>query len=143
MRTRIWRFVATYSNLENHPRLIRVRDIKAVPKIKLEPRTGLPILENPPPRKEPEGLSEDDEEDGRMSFLSVTNPADVRSAMKVTITRPKGESKEEKKARKNAVKEGKRNRRVEKKATRTEFTTELKKQQESVAQKEKSRMKQL
>jgi protein LTV1 len=70
-------------------------------------------------------------------------PADFRSAVKVTIARPKGESKEEKKARKSALKEEKRNRRAEKKATRTEFTAELKKQQDSAAQKEKSRMKKL
>lgn len=79
-----------------------------------------------------------------MSFASLeVDPADFRSAVKVTIARPRGESKEEKKARKNAVKEGRRDRRVEKKATRSEFTTELKKQQESAAQKEKSRMKKL
>ena len=63
--------------------------------------------------------------------------------MKVTITRPREESKEDKKTRKNAVKEERRNRRVEKKATRMEFTAELKKQQKSAAQKEKSRLKKL
>jgi protein LTV1 len=35
---------ATYSNLENHPRLIRARDTEAVQKIRLDPRTGLPRL---------------------------------------------------------------------------------------------------
>jgi len=63
--------------------------------------------------------------------------------VKVTITRPREESKEDKKTRKNAVKEERRNRRVEKKATRMEFTAELKKQQKSAAQKEKSRLKKL
>lgn len=38
---------ATYSNLENHPRLIRARDNKLVPKIILDPRTGLPTAINP------------------------------------------------------------------------------------------------
>ena len=71
------------------------------------------------------------------------NPADVRSAAKVTITRPKGEPKEDKKARKNAVKEERRNRRVERKTTRATFTTELRKQEKSAAQKEKSRVKKL
>ena len=79
-----------------------------------------------------------------MSFASVeVNPIDARSAAKVTIARSRGESKEEKKARKSAVKEERRNRRVEKKVAKTEFTVELKKQQESAAQKEKSRMKKL
>jgi len=64
---------ATYSNLENHPRLIRVRDSKAVPKIKLDPKTGLPTATNPAPRKGLEDLPEEDEdeEDRRMSFGSV------------------------------------------------------------------------
>jgi protein LTV1 len=35
---------ATYTNLENHPRLIRVRDQKPVPKIALDRKTGLPSL---------------------------------------------------------------------------------------------------
>jgi len=120
--------LTTYSNLENHPRLIRVREAKAVQKIKLDPKTGLPTPINLAPRKKMEDLSEDDGDD---------------RIVKVTITRLKGESKEEKKARKNAVKEERRGRRVEKKATRTEFTTELKKQQNSAAQKESSRMKKL
>lgn len=94
-------------------------------------------------RKKLEVLSEDDE-DRRVSFPSFElYPTDARLAVKVTITRPRGESKEEKKARKSAVQEERRNRRAEKKATRTEFTSELKKQQVSAAQKEKSRIKKL
>jgi protein LTV1 len=45
--------VATYSNLENHPRLIRARDPLAVPKIRLDPKTGFPFttqLAPPKPR---------------------------------------------------------------------------------------------
>lgn len=37
--------LATYSNLENHPRMIRARTSKPVPKIVLDPRTGLPSVE--------------------------------------------------------------------------------------------------
>ena len=59
---------ATYSKLENHPRLIRVRDAKAVPKIRLDSKTGLPIVANPAPQKGLEDLSGEDadEEDRRM-----------------------------------------------------------------------------
>ena len=59
---------ATYSKLENHPRLIRVRDAKAVPKIKLDPKTGLPTVTNLVPQKRLENLSEEDadEDDRRM-----------------------------------------------------------------------------
>lgn len=66
-------FAATYSNLENHPRLIRVRDTKAFPKIRLNPKTGLPTITNPPPQKKLGNLSEEDEDedDRRMSFASV------------------------------------------------------------------------
>ncbi|KAF9654153.1 LTV-domain-containing protein [Thelephora ganbajun] len=138
--------LTTYGNLENHPRLIRVRDTKAVPKIRLDPKTGLPIATNPAPQTKLEDLSEEEEheEDRRMSFASVKlTPNDVRLAVKITITRPKGEPKEDKKARKNAVKEERRNRRVEKKTTRAEFTIELKKQKQSATQKEKSQVKKL
>ena len=67
-------FAATYSNLENHPRLIRARDAKAVLKIKLDPKTGLPTVTNPPLRKKLEDVSEEDEdgEDQRMPFASIT-----------------------------------------------------------------------
>jgi protein LTV1 len=57
-------FAATYSNLENHPRLIRARGTKAVPKIKLDPKTGLPTVANPPPRKKLEDVLEEDEDEG-------------------------------------------------------------------------------
>jgi protein LTV1 len=36
--------LATYSNLENHPRLIRARQVKATPKMTLDSKTGLPIV---------------------------------------------------------------------------------------------------
>jgi protein LTV1 len=40
----IYPFLATYSNLENHPRMIRARTSKPIPKITLDPRTGLPTV---------------------------------------------------------------------------------------------------
>ena len=66
-------FSATYSNLENHPRLIRVRDTKAVRKITLDPKTGLPTTTDPASRKKLESLSEEDgdEEDRCRLFDSV------------------------------------------------------------------------
>jgi len=48
-----------------------------------------------------------------------------RSA-RVTVTRPKGESKEEKKARKKVVKEERQQRRVEKKGNKETFALERK-----------------
>ncbi|KAG6333743.1 hypothetical protein ID866_5344 [Astraeus odoratus] len=37
--------LTTYSNLENHPRIIHARASKPVPKIKLDPRTGFPSID--------------------------------------------------------------------------------------------------
>jgi protein LTV1 len=39
---------ATYTNLENHPRLIMAREERKVPKILLDPRTGFPLVEGKP-----------------------------------------------------------------------------------------------
>lgn len=36
---------ATYSNLENHPRIIRARDARKIRKIRLDAKTGLPVVE--------------------------------------------------------------------------------------------------
>lgn len=36
---------ATYSNFENHPRLISARQAKSVPRIQLDRKTGLPTVD--------------------------------------------------------------------------------------------------
>ena len=58
---------ATYSNLENHPRLIRARGDKPVPKIRLDPKTGLPSVVEPSskPQQPPTDSSATDEEDSK------------------------------------------------------------------------------
>lgn len=66
-------FSATYSNLENHPRLIRAREPKPVPKIRLDPKTGLPSVESEHPAKlrgniQPVEDSESDEEKSKRYF---------------------------------------------------------------------------
>ncbi|KAI6047998.1 Low temperature viability protein-domain-containing protein [Pisolithus marmoratus] len=80
--------LTTYTNLENHPKIIRARTSKPVPKIGLDPRTGLPSVDTKP--LEGSNTSADDKE-----RLHVP---------KQTVTRARDESKEEKKARKEAVK---------------------------------------
>jgi protein LTV1 len=58
---------ATYTNLENHPRLIRARDLetKGIPKIKLDPRTGLPFVQQPTSRqRQGEDAKENSDEEG-------------------------------------------------------------------------------
>lgn len=37
---------ATYTNIENHPRLIRARDPRPTPKIVFDRKTGLPLVVN-------------------------------------------------------------------------------------------------
>ncbi|KAL5535729.1 LTV1 [Sanghuangporus sanghuang] len=104
--------LSTYSNLENHPKLIRARDTTKVPKIQLNPRTGIP-------KSSEQDKSHEHEQ-------PQTRPA------RVTTVRRKGESKEEKRARKQAAKEERQERRAEKKATQAKFAQERRHQLNSL-----------
>ncbi|KAI7901719.1 Low temperature viability protein-domain-containing protein [Cokeromyces recurvatus] len=93
--------ISTYSNLENHPSLIS--DKGPSKKIRIDPKTGMPILvevERKQKKKqvEEEENSEEEEEDDDDENISAENRG---------VARLKGETKEEKKARKQAVKEAK------------------------------------
>lgn len=44
-------FPGTYSNLENHPRLIRAKEVKPVSRIVLDPKTGLPTTKTVEPAR--------------------------------------------------------------------------------------------
>ncbi|KAF8559965.1 LTV-domain-containing protein [Imleria badia] len=83
--------LTTYSNLENHPRIIVARTSKPVPKITLDSHTGLPLI-------------------------------------KQTISRPRDESKDDKKTRKQAVKAERQARRADKKTTKEQFNSEIRHQ---------------
>ncbi|PIL31520.1 hypothetical protein GSI_06222 [Ganoderma sinense ZZ0214-1] len=123
--------LTTYSNLENHPRLIRARGDKAVPKIRLDPQTGMP------------SVVEDQFSIGQQSSPD-SPPSDGDSRpIRVTITRPKNETADEKKARKQAVKAERQARRSDKKVTKERFSKEVKQQVRSLAQKEQSTMRKL
>lgn len=139
---------ATFSNLENHPRVIKARNSKPVPKIRLDPKTGLPsVVEDKPARKQPQSDSSgtDDEDDSRRmsSPVSLGLWADTWTAVRVTITRPKEETAEEKKARKQAVKAERQARRSEKKTTRETFSKETKRHVQSLADREKTKVRKL
>ncbi|KAJ7201283.1 Low temperature viability protein-domain-containing protein [Mycena pura] len=132
--------ISTYSNLENHPRLIRARDRDLgkkqapVAKIHLDPRTGLPFVvtgEHANVLRKPKGL---------VSFASHSDsePSDEDQRPAVgTIKRERNEPKDAKKARKAAVKEGKQARRAEKKTTKELFGAELKTQNRALGNKER------
>ena len=64
---------ATYSNLENHPRLIRARGNKPVPKIRLDPKTGLPSVVEPSSKQQqpPTDSSVTDEEDSKRKLRNL------------------------------------------------------------------------
>ncbi|KAI0323075.1 LTV-domain-containing protein [Amylostereum chailletii] len=113
--------LTTHTNIENHPRLIRARESNPVPKIRLDPRTGLPTISSTPTVKAPKRRSPSPEDESR----EIHN----------TIARSRDESKEDKKARKQAVKQEKQSRRVEKKATKQEFSAAIKQQSQILASK--------
>ncbi|THH30628.1 hypothetical protein EUX98_g3546 [Antrodiella citrinella] len=114
--------LSTYSNLENHPRVIRARDQNRVPRIRLDPKTGLPTVQ-----------STKSATDGRRS---VTPTPDDPQPIRHTVTRPKNESKEDKKLRKQAVKVERQGRRVEKKETKEQFSKAIKQETQAVTAKE-------
>ncbi|KAJ3721927.1 Low temperature viability protein-domain-containing protein [Lentinula raphanica] len=114
--------LTTYTNLENHPRVIRIQKSKPVPKIRLDPKTGLPSVDyavfkytSKPEKVHPAFANESDDSSSGEPF---SQPLE-------TITRPRNEDPESKKARKAAVKAKQAQRRAEKKATKQLFGKEL------------------
>ena len=107
--------VSTYSNLENHPKLLD-DDLR---RIKLSKKTGiaLGILPEKQSKKQLAALLEDEEDDEEDDYRPNLGKA-----------RSKKETPAEKKARKQALKDEKRARREEKKGLRSEFAREEHKQ---------------
>lgn len=130
----------TYSNLENHPRLIRVRDSRKTPKIRLDPSTGLPLTSETAPVREKSvrtaadrTVLQDEVLGGNQTlrngmFSSERCLPCLTSPFVVPAARTRGESKEDKAARKAAIKEQKSARRVEKKVMKETFTREKQQQ---------------
>ncbi|KAG5636973.1 hypothetical protein H0H81_006218 [Sphagnurus paluster] len=127
--------LSTYSNLENHPRLIRARDPKPVPKIHLDPKTGFPTVVDALHKLQPKGQVARRQADFQIS--DSESSSDTDTPVRQTITRPRGESKEDKKARKAAVKAERQTRRADKKAVKEHFSAELKSQKRVIENKEK------
>ncbi|KAF8273015.1 LTV-domain-containing protein [Lactarius quietus] len=112
--------LTTYTNLENHPRLIKAFEARKGPKIRLDPKTGFPLIESDPTptteRNVPRSLPPKKAPDSRL-----------------TTRRVRGESAEDKKERKHAVKEARQARRVEKKEKKEEFSTAVKQRSQELA----------
>ncbi|KAJ9104316.1 hypothetical protein QFC19_003956 [Naganishia cerealis] len=103
--------LSTYSNIENHPASLKV--VNKHPKKKTQQQSSAAT---------DLASDEDDEDSGDDTETESTYQ------QKVTVARPKGESKEERKARKAAVKAERQDRRFEKKSKQEMFNSERKKQ---------------
>jgi len=107
--------LTTYTNLENHPRLIKAREKQRVSKIRLDPKTGFPILES--------------------KSISKANNTQSLPGQKAAAQRPRNESAEEKRARKRAVKAERQARRIDKKEKKEQFSAALKQQSQLLVRK--------
>ncbi|KAH9968684.1 Low temperature viability protein-domain-containing protein [Russula dissimulans] len=119
--------LTTYTNLENHPRLIKAREEQRMPKIRLDPKTGFPVVESKSTPKSDVSRSLPARK------VAVSEP-DV--APHVTSRRSREESTEEKRERKRAVKAERQARRVEKKEKKEQFSAALKQQSQVLARKD-------
>jgi len=113
--------LTTYTNLENHPRLIKAREERKVPKILLDSKTGFPLVED-------KSTSRPD--------VSKSLPGKKAGVHHVTTRRPRAESAEERRERKGAVKAERQTRRVEKKEKKEQFSAALKQQSQALARKD-------
>jgi len=111
--------ISTYSNLHNHPTVIS-EPSKKPKKIELSQKTGIPkdVLPKRSQTRRPVNDSGSDSDDMDEGFKKPVVPP-----------RRKNETPEEKKARKQMVKQDRRERRVEKKANQQAFKDEQKRQE--------------
>ncbi|BGO98869.1 Cytoplasmic protein [Rhodotorula toruloides ATCC 204091] len=122
--------LSTYSNLSNHPRMLRLRDSRG-PKpaqIKLDPKTGFPTVNGetvfdgrPSAKKDGDTIMEEDEPE-------EDEEEEEEYVIRETVKRPRAETADDKKARKAAVKAERAARRQEKKGTKEAFESETKRQ---------------
>lgn len=113
--------ISTYSNLDNHPRVIGLPPLRRRP-IRLDPKLQAPADYLPPhipkTRVGNDRAEDEDQDDEAKSVATTTTP------VVGTVVRPRGESAEERRIRKEAARALKRERRVEKKEMREAFRTE-------------------
>jgi len=111
--------ISTYSNLENHPRSLKMKKIQTSNKIQL--RKGRPVYEKEEVNLgiifEDEQKEEESDEEENITMVQLPNK------------REKNETKEEKKRRKRLVKQQRRIARQQKKALKKMFKEEKKKQE--------------
>ena len=135
--------LSTYSNLENHPRMLRLQgsldgskkkrrglqsitsQASSIPpaRISLDPKTGFPVVLSAESPANDQGAAEDGDSDATVDADAING-----YAKRQTIARAKDETPEQKKARKAEVKADRQARRVEKKGTKETFGQERKRQ---------------
>lgn len=126
--------LGTYSNLDNHPGMIKEQNRK---RIHIDPKTGMPVVTEKLSKKALQRRKEEEEaaaaaaaeEAGEMDSDDEEDFEDEEEPENLGVKRNKTETKEEKKARKEAIKQEKKNRRETKKATKTAFATEKNRQE--------------
>ncbi|GAA5926095.1 hypothetical protein JCM3775_005201 [Rhodotorula graminis] len=137
--------LSTYSNLSNHPRMLRLRDFGRTggsnsgsngrphaAQIKIDPKTGFPTVDgvsvlDARPRRGKKGQQEE-QEDAVMEEDEEEEEDEEDYVPREVIKRPRAEATDDKKARKAAVKAERAARRVEKKGTKEAFSSEVKRQ---------------
>lgn len=95
--------ISTYSNLENHPSLINDRGPSR--RIRIDPKTGMPVLIEVERKKKQQDIEEQGESDE--GDEEEEEEEDEEAGENQGAARSKAETKEEKKARKQAIKEAK------------------------------------
>ncbi|XP_028653136.1 protein LTV1 homolog [Erpetoichthys calabaricus] len=110
--------LSTYSNLYNHPKLIT--DPPKVKPIKVSNKTGIPL----------DVLPKKNLTAKQVERMERINDTDLPSVS--TQPRPKDETSEERKARKQTIKEERKQRRVEKKANKMAFKEEKTRQEKEI-----------
>jgi len=113
--------LTTYTNLENHPRLIKAREERKVPKILLDPKSGFPLVEGKSTAR---------------SNDSKSSPGKDVAVPRVTTRRPREETADERRERKRGVKAERQTRRAEKKEKKEQFSAALKQQSQVLARKD-------
>ncbi|KAF9302194.1 hypothetical protein BGZ74_005689 [Mortierella antarctica] len=122
--------LSTYSNLDNHPGMIKEQNRK---RIHIDPKTGMPVVTEKLSKKALQRRKEEEEaaaaEDADEMGSDDEEDFEEEEPENLGTKRNKAETKEEKKARKEAIKLEKKNRRETKKATKTAFATEKNRQE--------------
>lgn len=128
--------LSTYSNIYNHPKLIEEPSKrKAMPKISINPKTGLPmnVLGAEGGKLTVKSLAKLDHDASHPKAAGPKSLCDgsVISTLSVLSIRPKDETPEEKRERKKLLKEYRAERRIERKANTLLFKEEKKQQEKN------------